>query len=129
MFKQITIVALIVLVSCKGSQKPPIQDKSPRDVIVEILGNKFEKIDRGDLSLCFTVDKQTLTNRKTVLVINNKTAAIIYGPEKLNAKVSWHSDRKLLVQETPEVIEDKQSSDTNSYVFNLDTKEKETNTP
>ncbi|MDW3192496.1 MAG: hypothetical protein R8G66_09025 [Cytophagales bacterium] len=129
MLKQIPIIALIVLMSCKGSEKGQQQDINPRDVIIEQLGNKFEKIDRGDLSLCFTVNKQTLTNRKTVLVINNKNAAIIYGPEKLNAKVSWHSDRKLLIQETPEVIQDKQSSNTTSYIFNLDTKEKESNTP
>lgn len=129
MLKQTLLITLIVLMSCKNSQQAPQEAPDVRDVIVEKLGSKFEKIDRGELSLCYTTDKKTLTNWRTVLVINTETSTILYGPEKLNAKVSWYADRKLLIKETPEVINDKQSSDTYTYIFNLDTNQKESNTP
>ena len=132
MFKQTIFVALIVLMSCKNSQQTPSNSQQqPNElpevqaVIVEKLGEKFNQIERGDLSLCFTIDKKAMTNWRTFLVINHKTGAIIYGPKKLNAKISWHSDRKLLIKETPEVIKDKGSTETFKYIFNLDTQEKE----
>ncbi len=125
MFKQTLLIALIVLISCKNSQQTSQEYPDVSDVIIEKLGTKFEKIDRGDLALCYTSDKKELTNRRTVLVINTKTSKILYGPEKLNAEVKWHSDRKLLIKETPEVIGDKQSSNTHAYIYNLDTNKKE----
>lgn len=98
-------------------------------LLEETLGDSYEKVDQGTLSLCFTVDKKNMSSWKTILVIDMSSSEIIYGPKKLNAKVSWYADRKLLIKEYPEVIEDKQSTDSFSYIFNLDTKEKESNTP
>ena len=127
MLKQIPIIALIVLMSCKGSQKGQQQELNPRDVIIEQLGNKFEKIDRGDLSLCYTTDTANRTSWKTVLVINNKSSEVIYGPERLNAEITWYTDRKLLIKEKPGRIEEQYSTETYSYIFNLDTQKRESN--
>ena len=129
MLQKTLIIGLLVFFSCKNAKNVSQDSINYTNVIEQHLGNNYERADRLHLALCYTVDKKNMTNWRTVMVIDTTNAAILYGPEKINGKISWHEDRKLLIKETPEVIKDKQSTETYSYIYNLDTKEKESSRP
>ena len=122
------LLLLLALFACKNGQKKASDSMSIETIIEQNIGSNYERTDQGTLALCIVPDTINRTNRKMVMVLDTTTNTILYGPANLNAKVSWHSDRKLLIQETPEVIEDKMSTEIKGYIYNLDTKEKEPTT-
>ena len=127
MIKKFFVMVLLIMPACKNSQQTTKDFIDINDLIEQQIGSKYEKIDRGPLRLCFSTNNKNIGTWKTVMVVEIKTSRILYGPKKLNADVSWYSDRKLLISETPEVIKDKYSATTHNYIYNLDTKRIEKN--
>lgn len=85
---------------------------------MEQLGEKYERKDNGDLALCYSMENE-ISKWKNVVVINKKSGELIYGPQKLNADVDWHSEDRLIIKEYPEVIKDKNSTSTFTYYYDL----------
>lgn len=108
----------IALFSCKNSEKSVSQDASINKVVVEQLGANFERKDNGELTLCYSVEN-AISKWKNVIVINKKSGELIYGPKKLNADVDWYSKDRLIIKEYPEVIQDKTSTSTFTYYYDL----------
>ena len=82
------------------------------------MGSNFERKDNGTLSLCYSTDKVG-SKWKSVVVINNENGKLIYGPLKLNADVSWHTEERLLIKEYPEIIKDPNSTNSFTYYYDL----------
>ncbi|MFZ9044643.1 MAG: hypothetical protein ACO2ZZ_02180 [Cyclobacteriaceae bacterium] len=129
MIQKFLFLCLLFVFGCKNSKQVTSEIIDYSQTIIDNLGNSYEKVEREGLLLCYTADKKNSTSWRTVLVLDTTNGKLVYGPEKLNARVSWHSNRKLLIQESPEVISDKQSSESYNYVFDIDTKQKENITP
>lgn len=118
MIRIILPLLLVVAISCKNSESSKSQPISVDDIVLAELGQKFERKDKGDHSLCYTINKST-SKRKTAVVVNLKTGKIVYGPEKLNADIDWFSDTQLVIREYPEVIKDANSTDTFTYYYDI----------
>ena len=118
MMKIFLPLLLVVAISCKNSESSKSPSISADEIISTQLGEKYERKDQGDYSLCYTVTKST-SKRTTALVVNIKTGKIVYGPEKLNADIEWDSDTMLKIKEYPEVIVDKTSTDTYTYYYDI----------
>lgn len=114
---------IIVLFSCKNSEKSTSGSPSIEKVAISQLGETYERKDNGDLALCYSAEND-IGKWKNVVVINMKNGELIYGPQKLNGDVDWHSKDRLIIKEYPEVIKDKTSTSTFTYYYDLITKKK-----
>lgn len=117
------ILFLVALLGCKNSQGN-LSPISVDEIAKQEIGDDFERIDRGDFSLCMSISKSISEKRKTVLVVNKTNGDIQFGPERMNADVHWHTDTQLVIQEYPEVIQDKNSSKTFVYYYDILLKKK-----
>ncbi|MFT4737467.1 MAG: hypothetical protein ACI8QD_000904 [Cyclobacteriaceae bacterium] len=127
------IILLLLTVACKGT-KQTSNDKGtfPEDsasiveeLLINNLGKNYECQVRNKRSLCTSaILKNPSENWPTILVIDHNTSKILYGPEKTNSNISWHSDEVLKMIEKPEFIKNKQSAETFTYYYNLNTKRK-----
>ena len=109
---------IITLFSCKNSEKSTANQISIDKVVAEQLGKNFERKDNGDFVLCYSVENG-VSRWKNIVVINKTNGELVYGPEKLNADVDWHSKDRLIIKEYPEVIQDKTSTNTFTYYYDL----------
>lgn len=107
-----------MVISCKNTENKKSQPMAISEIVTTQLGEKFERKDRGEFALCYSLNK-TSSKGKTIIVVNMTTGKVIYGPEKLNADVEWSSDTQLLIKEYPEVIQDKNSSETYAYYYDI----------
>lgn len=117
-------LCLFLVCSCKTSESNSKSSAIAVDKIAkENLGDSFERTDKGKFALCVT-PSDNQRNWRTVVVINTETGELTYGPERMNADVSWHSETQLRIREYPERIEDVSSSDTFMYIYDLIEKRK-----
>ncbi len=98
-------------------------------MVAEYIGSEYDRIDQGELALFATKPEVTGSEWKTFLVFDKTTKDVLYGPERLNAKISWKEPRVLKVIEQPEIIADKQSTKPTIYFLNVDTGRTYTPTP
>jgi hypothetical protein len=132
MFRFLIIITLFT-VSCKGTKQSSIKDIGQPEVsssiieelLITNLGKNYECQARNQFSLCTSVDlKNTKEIWPTILVIDHNSSEILYGPEKTNSSISWYSDEVLKIIEKPEIIRNKQSAETFTYLYDLITKRK-----
>ncbi|NQZ76222.1 MAG: hypothetical protein HRT61_08940 [Ekhidna sp.] len=111
----VLLFVILLLTECKNQEKNTVG--SVEATIEKQLGDSYEKLAKGT----FTIYQSSLQNgRIAFLVLNEDTQAITYGPVKINGFVSWHEEAIVKVQETPEVIQDKDGQ--KSFVYYIDAK-------
>ena len=121
---KLVFVLLILIIACKSSDQAAKSRPEIDSIIEANLGSKYERIDRGEMALCQSIDVETNGTWRTILVVDLVTGQLIHGPERVNGVVSWHTDGQLLIREFTEVIRDKQSGSEGGYIFDLKTKQR-----
>lgn len=114
-------MSLFFWTSCKNQEKSPT--KSIQEAIQSHLGEKYEKSEK-DL---FALYHAELANGYIrFLILDGTNQKITYGPTEINGMVTWSNDSTLKVQETPEVITDKNTQQSFSYYIDAQTGKKTT---
>ena len=111
-------ILFVLFFSCKNSESNNSQVLSVNEIALGKLGEKFERKDNGDYSLCFT-SEESGSGWKNTIVIHKKNGELVYGPKKINADIDWFTKSRLIIREYPEVIENKNSTNTFIYYYDL----------
>ncbi|MFK7952545.1 MAG: hypothetical protein AB8B73_06835 [Ekhidna sp.] len=122
--KNIFLILLVGLLSCKTSKKSSDQPVDIDQIANELLKEKGERSDMGDKALFYTTNKTPGVLTRTFLVLSITDGKTIHGPQKLNGEVEWSEENILRVNEYVGVIKDANQKDDNGYYYNVLTKKK-----
>ena len=117
-------IMMLSLMACKSNKQAATQQEGLESKISSLIGPTYQKDERTDWVLCIASDPDTNGTWNTVLVIDQLTGEVIYGPVKLNAQVKWYADKQLFITDFSEVIRDKQGASSTSYIYDLTTKQR-----
>ena len=118
LFTLVVLIAIASAIGCKSSKDSRSIIRAD-EIANKELGGKLEKFPNGKYSLYVTSSKTPGVKWKSVLVIELETGDFVFGPKRINGDVSWLSESQLKVIEYPEVIKDKNSTTSYTYVYDL----------
>ncbi len=121
---------LLAAISCKsahqGAQQPIDHDAVAR----EELGSFSSKVENKTNTHILYVRKEKevgMLEKKRFLVLDKSTGAVTIKPMRLNGKVTWHDDERLLINPMNRVPPDKDGNlEDNSYLINVKTNKRST---
>lgn len=117
------LVLLILVFACKTSISTS-DSISLGDLAKKYVGENYSSNERGAYTLVASSPKFAGDSSLKFIVFETASGNIIYGPESLMGEVSWYADKELLVRETPEVIQDKNSMEDFRKILNIETGQK-----
>ena len=100
--KTLTFILVFVhLVGCRSSQNGTVSNIS--EMVEKSIGSEYKSQERGKYMLYHSMAKPGEV-RKKMLVLDQEKMEIIYGPEVVNADVSWYSDVEILLEEKRKIL-------------------------
>jgi len=122
------VIFILVFGACKTSKstKNSVEIKNLDQIAKELIGENYNSFvsTSGDHQLVVSKPKFVGDQKSIFIVWDNKSSKVIFGPESIMGKVSWHQENELLIQNRPENIPDKNSSQTYSTILDITSGEK-----
>lgn len=125
--KNILLLLLAGLLSCKSAKDKTSQEVNLDNIATNVLLEKFERSDKGDYALFYTIQKTPGVLIRDVLVLSKVSGEVVYGPKRLNANVSWHEENILKIEEFVGVVENPNEKDKGPHYYNILTQKKSFN--